>query len=163
MVHNAHNSSFHDPQCTRIRTTLALHYVPFFFPTHTRATTYPLASICSPALHQHARFQVVSTKEKNICFEGNKPQRVCVCVRIHWRERGIHTHWSKEYGEVIFFFFLSFVSERYNQILPYSYDLFFFWWGKHIIFSYSHQTNNALKFFKCFFFYYMHIFFTQTK
>ena len=72
MVHNAHNSSLHDPQCTRICATPTLHYV--------HATTHPLASMCSPALHQHTRFQVVSTKEKkNIRFEGNKTiASVCV-------------------------------------------------------------------------------------
>ena len=37
----------------------------------------------------------------------------------------------------------------------------FFWWRKHIIFSYSHQTNNTLKFFKCVFLLHAHILYTN--
>ena len=91
MVHNAHNSSLHDPQCTRICATPTLHYVP---PFHTHATTHPLASMCSPALHQHTRFPGSEHKrKKNIRFEGNKTiASICVCVRMHWREREGYTH-----------------------------------------------------------------------
>ena len=143
MVHNAHNSTLHDPQCTRICATPTLHYVP---PFHTHATTHPLASMCSPTLHQHTRFPGSEHKRKqNIRFEGNKTiASVCVCVRMHWREREgyTHTHWSKEYGEVIFSFFLLLQSVTIKSChIPMT--SFFFWWRKHIIFCYSHQTNNT--------------------
>ena len=129
---------------------------PLRTPFHTHATTHPLASMCSPALHQHTRFQVVSTKEKkNILFEGNKTiASVCVCVRMHWRERGVytHTHWSKEYGEVIFFspsLLLQSVTIKSCHIPMTS----FFWWRKHIIFFlFSSNQQRPLKFFKCVFF-----------
>ena len=150
MVHNAHNSSLHDPQCTRICATPTLHYVP---PFHTHATTHPLASMCSPALHQHTRFQVVSTKEKNIRFEGNKTiASVCVCKNALERERGVYTHTGQR-NMAKSFFFLSFTSERYNQILPYSYDLFFFLVEEtYHFFLFSSNQQHHLKFFKCVFF-----------
>ena len=173
MVHNAHNSTLHDPQCTRICATPTLHYVP---PFHTHATTHPLASMCSPTLHQHTRFPGSEHKRKqNIWFEGNKTIAsvcvcVCVCVRMHWRERErggyTHTHWSKEYGEVIFFF-LSFTSERYNQILPYSYDLFFFFFlveETYHFFLFSSNQQHHLKFFKmCFFLLHAHTLYTKQN
>ena len=96
-------------------------------------------------------------RKKNIRFEGNKTiASVCVCVRMHWREREGYTHTLVKGIWRSHFFFLSFTSERYNQILPYSYDLFFFWWRKHIIFSYSHQTNNTASNFLNVFFFLLH-------
>ena len=134
MVHNAHNSTLHDPQCTRICATPTLHYVLF----HTHATTHPLASMCSPTLHQHTRFPGSEHKRKqNIRFEGNKTIAsvcVCVCKNALERERGLYTHTLVKGIWRSHFFFLSFTSERYNQILPYSYDLFFFFGGGNISF-----------------------------
>ena len=79
---------------------------------------------------------------------------------MHWRERerGIHTHWSKEYGEVIFFLLLQSVTIKSCHIPMTS----FFWWRKHIIFSYSHQTNNATSnFLNVFFLLHAHILYTN--
>ena len=116
---------------------------------HTHATTHPLASMCSPTLHQHTRFPGSEHKRKqNIRFEGNKTiASVCVCKNAleRERERGVytHTHWSKEYGEVIFSFFLLLQSVTIKSCHIPMTSFFFFWWRKHIMFSYSHQTNNT--------------------
>ena len=116
MVHNAHNSSLHDPQCTRICATPTLHYVP---PFHTHATTHPLASMCSPTLYQHTRFPGSEHKRKqNIRFEGNKTIAsvcVCVCVRMHWREREGYTHTHTGQRNMAKSFFLSFFYFRALQ------------------------------------------------
>ena len=106
MVHNAHNSSFHDPQCTRIRTTPALHYVPFFFPTHTchnaPACFYLLTS--SPPARafpgsEHKKKKTYGLKEtKTIAC-------VWVCKNALERERGIHTHTGQRNMVKSFFFF----------------------------------------------------------
>ena len=51
-----------------------------------------------------------------------------MCKNALERERGVYTHTGQR-NMAKSFFFLSFTSERYNQILPYSYDLFFFGGG----------------------------------
>ena len=67
-------------------------------------------------------------RKKNIRFEGNKTiASVCVCKNALERERGVYTHTGQR--NMVKSFFFSFTSERYNQILPYSYDLFFFGGG----------------------------------
>ena len=138
---------------------------------HTHATTHPLASMCSPTLHQHTRFPGSEHKRKqNIRFEGNKTiASVCVCKNALEREREGYTHThtgQRNMAKSFFSFFLLLqsVTIKSCHIPMTSFFFFFFWWRKHIIFSYSHQTNNTTSnFLKCVFFYCMHILFTQNK
>ncbi len=72
---------------------------------------------------------------------------------MHWREREGYTHTLVKGIWRSHFFFLSFTSERYNQILPYSYDLFFFLVEEtYHFFLFSSNQQHHLKFFKCVFF-----------
>ena len=80
---------------------------------------------------------------------------VCVCKNALERERGVYTHTGQR-NMVKSFFFLSFTSERYNQILPYSYDLFFLVEETYHFFLFSSNQQHHLKFFKCVFFFLLH-------
>ena len=149
---------FHGPQCTRIRTVLphksfssqhACHNVP--------------TSICSPTPHAPQCTRFYSLTNSTSVFRGSESKEIyalkkktTACVRMHWRkrERGVYTHWSREYGNGFF----SFVSERYNQILPYSYDYFGGGAYHFLILIKTTTPSNFLVFF-----YYIHIFFTNNN
>ena len=166
MVHNAHNSAqLPPPQASMTHNAHAYAQPcpsttsPFFFPTHTchnvPAFFYLLTS--SPPARafpgsEHKR-KTYALKETN--------HSVCVCKNALERE-GVYTHTGQRNMVKPFFFFLSFVSERYNQILPYSYDLFFFGGGNISFFLILIKPTTPSNFLNVFF-YYMHIFFTQTK
>ena len=74
-----------------------------------------------------------------------------MCKNALERERGVYTHTGQR-NMAKSFFFLSFTSERYNQILPYSYDLFFLVEETYHFFLFSSNQQHHLKFFKCVFF-----------
>ena len=113
-VHNAHAYAQPCPHKS-FSSQHACHNF-YLLTNSTCAAMYPL--LFTHQLHQ--RFLRFKRAQRNICIE-EKNHSVCKNALEKEREREVYTHRSREYGNGFF----SFVSERYNQILPYSYDFYF--------------------------------------
>ena len=118
-----------------------------FFPTHVPQCTRFYLLTNSTSVFQGSEHKEIYALKKN--------HSVCKNALEKERER-VYTHWSREYGNG----FCSFVSERYNQILPYSYDFFFGGEGAYhfLILIKTTTPSNFLVFFN-----YIHIFFTKNR
>ena len=121
-------------------------------------------STCSPTPHVPQCTRFYSLANSTSVFRGSSEhkeiyalkKKTTVCVRMHWRkrERGVYTHTGQGIWQWLFFLLFQSVTIKSCHI-----PMTFFWWGGSVSFSYSHQNNNALKFFR--FFYYIHIYFTK--